>query len=132
MVHTFPRKITIDDTQGGVVAVESVNALVTMGWPATAAILGTIGMLAGFGLAVLKYLSSVKKQEPEPIPGPDINLLKEEVSAIQNEIKRLQQELDHLRESLTAKDDNVVKQIEEMKATINKLTDMLIKLLSQV
>lgn len=132
MVHTFPRKINIEDTQGGVVAVESVSGLVTMGWPATAAILGTIGMLAGFGLAVLKYLSSNKKPEAEPAKVHDVDKLKEQVTAIESEIKRLQQELDHLRDSLNAKDDQVVKQIEEMKATINKLTDMLIKLLSQV
>lgn len=114
--------------------IESTSILVTMGWPATAAILGTILTIGGFGLAVLKFLSSNSgsKEEGLKLPLPDVDVLKDKVNAIQNEIDRLKQELEHLRESLTAKDDNVVKQIEEMKATVNKLTDMLIKLLSQV
>lgn len=117
--------------------IENTSILVSMGWPATAAILGTIGMLAGFGLAVLKYLSSNKKDSGKEADAleehkVEVSHIKERVNDIQNEIQRLQQELDHLRDSLTAKDDNVVQQIEEMKATINKLTDMLIKLLSQM
>lgn len=137
---------------------EILNTVSGMGWPATAAVLGTVLAILGFAVTLAKLYYDHKKKEGAAgwldlgdIPGrmtaveSDIDRIKhqiknsdmvkvrehsEEIVKIRHGIATLKQELDHIKESFTDKDQQAMLQIEEMKRALDKFTDMLIRMIS--
>lgn len=126
----------------------------TIGWPAASAVILCVLAILGFAATVVKMyydhkkeggqesgklgnrLSSIEaeiEQIKKGLSNTDVkkvNEHSEEILKIKHGMDSLKQELDHIKETFSDKDNQAMMQIEEMKRTLDKLTDMLIRMIS--
>lgn len=130
-----------------------MTTMANLGWPASVTIIVTLVTVLGFGATVVKlYLDQKNKNNNDSGLQEDIQDIKnrvnsleasvdatstetvkqhsEEIVQIRHSIEKLKTELDHIKESFKDKDIQILSQIEEMKKTLDKLTDMLIRIIS--
>lgn len=112
-----------------------VAKAVTFNWPQVTAVLGGISMFLTFiGSVVWKYIDSkdksTKKDDTEE-KEKKMDELKAIVATLTTEYEVLQVQMNHLQVEVGRIDSATAKEIEKLEGKIDKLIDMMIKLVSE-
>lgn len=108
---------------------------VTFNWPQVTAVLGGISMFLTFiGTALWKYWDSKEKSSGREGRDNGADRMEELRKAIENltmEYEVLRVQVDHLRTDLSRVDISAAKEVEKLESKIDKLIDIMIKLVSE-
>lgn len=112
-----------------------VAKAVTFNWPQVTAVLGGISMFLTFiGSVVWKYIDSKDKstkKEDTDDKGKKQEELRALVATLTTEYEVLRVQMNHLQAEVSRIDSVTAKEIEKLEAKIDKLIDMMIKLVSE-
>ena len=107
---------------------------VAFNWPQVTAVLGGISMFLTFiGTALWKYWDSKDKssgKSGEEAANKKMEELRTTVANLTKEYEVLRVQVDHLRSEMSRVDASTAKEIEKLESKIDKLIDMMIKLVS--
>lgn len=108
---------------------------VAFNWPHVTAVLGGISMFLTFiGTALWKYWDSKDKssgKNGEEAANKKMEEIRTTVANLTKEYEVLRVQVDHLRSEMSRVDASTAKEIEKLESEINKLIDVMIKLVSE-